>query len=114
MREFVILVYMFCQHHRSYKTVRRETFLPQECYRIRHVSDQTINKCFAYFRHICIRDTAKQPPVIGGEGDIVEMDKTMYGKDKYGKGDRRQEETVGVQGRVKTHRQVLHEAVSLQ
>ena len=23
MREFVILMYMFCQHHRSYKTVRR-------------------------------------------------------------------------------------------
>ena len=89
MREFVILMYMFCQHHRSYKTVRRETFLPQEGYQISHLSDQTINKWFAYFRHICIRDIANQPPVIGGEGDVVEMDETMCGKNKYGKGDRR-------------------------
>ena len=89
MREFVLLMYQFCEHHRSYQTVRRETFLPQPGYKVTHLSDQTICKWFAYFRHLCIEAIMNKPPVIGGEGDVVEMDETMCGKNKYGKGDRR-------------------------
>ena len=85
-REFVLIMYQFCQKHRSYETVRRETFLPQEGYKVTKLSSQTINKWFSYFRYLCVKDIQDRPPVIGEPGDVVEMDETLCGKRKYNKG----------------------------
>lgn len=82
-------MYQFCNHHKSYKTVVRETFLPLEGYKETHMSSQTINKWFSYFRYLCIQDGNENLTKIGGEGDVVEMDESMCGKCKYGLGDSR-------------------------
>ena len=80
MQDFVLLMYQFCNHHRTYKTVIRETFLPQDGYCVTKLSDQTINKWFAYFRYLCIEAISKTHSMIGGENDEIEMDETMCEK----------------------------------
>ena len=87
LREFVLLMYQFCENHRSYITVTRETCLPVEGYQNSKISSQTINKWFAYFRHLCVEDAKKNQMKIGAIGFIVEIDETMCGKLKFGLGD---------------------------
>ena len=42
--------YEFCNSHHTYNTVAKETFLPQEGCKETHLSRNTINKWFSYFR----------------------------------------------------------------
>ena len=87
LREFVLLMYQFCGHHKTYETVIKETHLPQPGYKETYLCGNTINKWFSYFRYLCMEDAMKNVQKIGGEDDVVEMDETMCGKMKYGKGD---------------------------
>ena len=89
LREFVILMYLFCTNHRTYNTVRKEAHVEIEGYKDVHLSSSTINKWFGYFRRLCVEDNKRFPMKIGGVGDIVEIDESMCGKLKYGKGDGR-------------------------
>ena len=89
LREFVILMYLFCNNHRTYKTVRNEAHVRIDGYKDVYLSFATINKWFGYFRRLCVEDNKKYPLKIGGCGDIVEIDESMCGKLKYGKGDGR-------------------------
>ena len=100
LHDFVLLMYQFCNSHRTYDTVAKETFLPQDGYKETHLSRNTINKWFSYFRLLCMRAQKKVVTKIGGEGDIVEMDETMCGKCKYGLGDGRKRRRAWVFGGV--------------
>ena len=42
---------------------------------------------FSYFRYIICKDYAKNHEKIGGEDDVVEIDESLCGKLKYGRGD---------------------------
>ena len=88
-REMVLLMYQFSDHHKTYQTVTKETFLPQSGYKETHLSCKTITKWFSYFRYLCMEDAKNNVVKIGGPDDVVEMDETMCGKMKYGKGDPR-------------------------
>ena len=85
LREFVLLMYQFCGHNKTYETVTKETHLPQPGYKETHLSGHTINKWFSYFRYLCMEDAKTNVEKIGGEDNVVEMDETMCGKMKYGK-----------------------------
>ena len=80
-------MYQFCNSHQTYDTVVKESFLPQTGYKETHLSSNTMNKWFSYFRLLCMRAQKKVTSEIGGGGDIVEMDETMCSKCKYGLGD---------------------------
>ena len=77
LHDFVLLMYQFCSSHRTYNTVIKETFLPQEGYKEKHLSRKTINKWFSYFRLLCMRAQKSSTTKIGGEGDVVESDESM-------------------------------------
>ena len=77
LHDFVLLMYQFCNSHRTYNTVIKETFLPQEGYKEKHLSRKTINKWFSYFRLLCMRAQKSSTSKIGGEGDVVELDESM-------------------------------------
>ena len=95
LREFVLLMYQFCGHHKTYETVIKETHLPQPGYKETYLCGNTINKWFSYFRYLCMEDAMKNVQKIGGEDDVVEMDETMCGKMKYGKEIQPREEDSG-------------------
>ena len=100
LREFVILMYLFCNNHRTYKTVRNEAHVRIDGYKDVYLSFATINKWFGYFRRLCVEDNKKYPVKIGGCGDIVEIDESMCGKLKYGKGDGRKRRRQWIFGGV--------------
>ena len=77
LHDFVLLMYQFWNSHRTYNTVIKETFLPQEGYKEKHLSRKTINKWFSYFRLLCMRAQKSSTTKIGGEGDVVESDESM-------------------------------------
>ena len=77
LREFVILMYLFCENHRTYKTVQKEACVKIEGYKDVKLSSATINKWFSYFRHLVIQDNKRYPAMIGGAGDVVEIDESM-------------------------------------
>ena len=77
LHDFVLLMYQFWNSHRTYNTVIKETFLPQEGYKEKHLSRKTINKWFSYFRLLCMRAQKSSTTKIGGEGDVVELDESM-------------------------------------
>ena len=74
LREFVLLMYQFCDNHKTYKTVRKDTHVKVDGYKDVKLSFATINKWFSYFRHLCVEDNKKIISKIGGEGDIIEID----------------------------------------
>ena len=78
LREFVILMYLFCDNHRTYKTVQKETCIEIEGYKDVKLSSATINKWFSYFRHLVVQDNKRYPAMIGGIGDVVEIDESMH------------------------------------
>ena len=100
LHDFVLLMYQFCNSHRTYDTVAKETFLPQDGYKETHLSRNTINKWFSYFRLLCMRAQKKVAKKIGGEGDIVEMDQSQCEKCKYGLGDSRKRRRAWIFGGV--------------
>ena len=77
LHDFVLLMYQFWNSHRTYNTVIKETFLPQEGYKEKHLSRKTINKWFSYFRLLCMRAQKSSTTKVGGEGDVVELDESM-------------------------------------
>ena len=77
LREFVILMYLFCENHRTYKTVQKEACIKIDGYKDVKLSSATINKWFSYFRHLVIQDNKRYPAMIGGVGDVVEIDESM-------------------------------------
>ena len=77
LHDFVLLMYQFCNSHQTYDTVVKESFLPQTGYKETHLSSNTMNKWFSYFRLLCMRAQKKVTSKIEGGGDIVEMDETM-------------------------------------
>jgi transposase len=89
LRTFIFLMYMFCNNHRTYETVQKETWIPVEGYKDTKVSSETINKWFTFYRHLCVEDAKRTVFKIGGENVIVEMDESMCGKLKFGLGDGR-------------------------
>ena len=51
------------------------------------MSTETICKWNKFFTYICCQDYEKNYQQIGGVNEIVEIDESMFGKLKYGRGD---------------------------
>ena len=100
LREFVILMYLFCNNHRTYNTVRNEAHVKIDGYKDVHLSSSTINKWFGYFRRLCVEDNKRFPVKIGGVGNVIEIDEAMCGKLMYGKGDDRKRRRQWIFGGV--------------
>ena len=89
LNRFVMLVYCFTQRNKTYSQVINECCLPNEAYADNSMSTTTVNRWFTYFRHLCSKDWLENLQKIGGKGTIVEIDESMFGKLKYGRGDGR-------------------------
>ena len=83
---FVMLVYSFAERNTTYKQTRKEACLPVEGYAENGMSNETVNRWYQYFRFLCNKDIKKRHSKMGGKGKIIEMDESMFGKMKYGKG----------------------------
>ena len=64
------------------------------------MSPTSINKWFSYFRLLCCKNWIENIEKIGGENCTVEMDESMFGKMKYGRGDGRKRRRAWVFGMV--------------
>ena len=83
---FVSLVYSFSAQNMTYKENKKEARLPPGDYADNGLSDKTLNKWNQYFRWLCAQDIKKKHKKVGGRSSIVEMDESLFGKLKYGKG----------------------------
>ncbi len=64
------------------------------------MSFETISKWNKYFTFICCQDYKAKFNKIGETGEIVEIDESMFGKMKYGRGDGRKRRKTWVFGGV--------------
>ena len=88
LERFVLLMYCFSDRNRTYKQIINEACLPcdpeyKEC----SMSTETVCKWNKYFTYICCKDYEQNYEQIGGVNEIVEIDESMFGKLKYGRGD---------------------------
>ena len=84
--KFVNLIYSFANQNTTYKTNRKEAYLSVDGYVDNELSDNTVNRWNKYFRWICSKDIKSRHRKIGGRSRIVEMDESLFGKMKFGKG----------------------------
>ena len=83
---FVNLAYSFSAQNMTYKENKKEARLPPGHYADNGLSDKTVNKWNQYFRWLCAQDIKKKHKKVGGRSMIVEMDESLFGKLKFGKG----------------------------
>ncbi|GFS82318.1 hypothetical protein TNCV_3340381 [Trichonephila clavipes] len=50
------------------------------------VNKNTVVDWYMFCREVCMVEGLKESEPLGGEGKIVEIDESMFGKMKYGKG----------------------------
>ena len=87
LERFVLLMWNFCEQSKTYNQICNDVCIPSEGYKDDFMSHETINKWNKYFRYICCIDVKiNMTEKIGGIDDIVEIDESMFGKMKYGKG----------------------------
>ena len=83
---FVNLAYSFSCQNMTYKENKKEAQLPPGDYADNGLSDKTVNKWNQYFRWLCAQDIKRKHKKVGGRSMVVEMDESLFGKLKYGKG----------------------------
>jgi transposase-like protein len=88
MDRFVLLMWNFCEKAKTYDQIVNDVCLPSDNYKDEMMSHETINKWNKYFRHIVCQEMKDQMDKIGGGNFIIEIDESMFGKCKYGKGNR--------------------------
>ena len=87
---FVILMWHFADRGKTYDQIMNAACLPSDPYYAENnMSRSTVAKWNQYFRYICSKDYEANKKQIGGEDMIIEIDESMFGKCKFGKGDRR-------------------------
>ena len=100
---FMVLVLLFADRGKTYKQIQNSACLPSDpAYKDNYMSTKTISKWNKFFMHICAKDYMKKGIKLGGdnEEDICEIDETMCGKMKFGKGDPRKRRRQWVFGGV--------------
>ena len=111
LNRFIMLVYCFTERNKTYSQVINECcrMQPNENYADNSMSTATVNRWFTYFRHLCCIDWLESLEKIGGKGSIIEIDESMFGKLKYGRGDGRVRRRAWVFGMVcrETNQHVL-------
>ena len=88
LERFVLLMFAFVHRGNTYTQIASDARLPttpgyKEC----SMSFSTISRWFKYFTYICGKDYDESDQKIGGKGEIVEIDESLFGKPKYSKGD---------------------------
>ena len=83
---FVNLIYSFAAQNTTYKTNKKEAYMPVDGYVDDELSGDTVNRWNKYFRWICSNDVKSNHRKIGGRSRIIEMDESVFGKMKFGKG----------------------------
>ena len=88
LERFVILMWHFADRGKTYEQIKNAACLPSDLrYTENGMSSETIAKWNKYFRYICVQDYKKNKGKLGGIGEICEIDETLCGKLKFGKGD---------------------------
>ena len=103
LERFMVLVWVFADRGKTYKQIQNSACLPSDpAYKDNYMSTKTISKWNKFFMHICAKDYMKKGIKLGGdnEEDICEIDETMCGKMKFGKGDPRKRRRQWVFGGV--------------
>ena len=87
LKRFVMMAYCFTQQNKTVAQTINECNLPDENYSDNSLSPDTVNRWFNYFRKLCLNDWLENVEKLGGENQIVEIDESMFGKMKFGRGD---------------------------
>ena len=88
LERFVMLLWNFTQRGKTYQKISNAANLPAQAHYVEDkLSPNSIAKWNKYFRYLCKEDYLKNRTKVGGKDRIVEIDETMCGKLKYGKGD---------------------------
>ena len=89
LKRFVGLLWSFSEDRgRNYKEIINGACMPiSGDYKDTLMSSKTVTKFFNYFSHIICKDYLKTRVKIGGPEDVVEIDETLCGKLKFGRGD---------------------------
>jgi transposase-like protein len=109
LNRFVMMIYCFTERNKTYAQTINECCLPSEDYRDCSMSPSSVNKWFTYLRSLCCKDWYENLSKLGGEGFVIEMDESLFGKLKYGRGDPTKRRRAWVFGMVcrKTGRVIL-------
>ena len=88
LERFVMLLWNFTERGKTYQQISNAANLPPQAHYVEDkLSPNSIAKWNKYFRYLCKEDYLKNRTKVGGKNRIVEIDETMCGKLKYGKGD---------------------------
>ena len=86
---FVIMMWHFTDRGKTYDQIMNACCIPSDpSYAENGMSRSTVAKWNQYFRYICGMDYEINKTQIGGVNVIIEIDESMFGKCKFGKGDR--------------------------
>ena len=90
LERFVMLMWTFADRGRTYAQIINGACLPSDPgYKENSMSSKTVAKYTKFFRYICVNDyKLNMKKKLGGVGEICEIDESMCGKCKFGKGDR--------------------------
>lgn len=103
LERFMMLIWVFADRGKTYKQIQNSACLPSDpSYVDNLMSSMTIAKWNKYFMYICVKDYKDNKEMLSGEEneDICEIDETMCGKMKFGKGDPTKRRGVWVFGGV--------------
>ena len=102
LKRFVGLIWSFSEDRgRTYNEVINGASMPSSGdYNDTLMSSKTLRKFYNYFCHIICKDYLKTKVKIGGPNDIIEIDESLCGKMKFGRGDRSKRRRAWVFGGV--------------
>ena len=90
LERFVMLLWAFSDRGRTFEQIINGACLPSDPgYKENSMSTKTVAKYNKYFRFLCEQDyKTNMKKKLGGPGKICEIDESMFGKLKFGKGDK--------------------------
>ena len=83
-----MLMWNFAERGKTYNQIMNGCCLPSDSeYKENFMSTKTVAKWNQFFRYLCVQDYQRNKGHIGKVGQICEIDESLFGKKKYGKGD---------------------------
>ena len=85
---FVMMMWNFSERGKTVAQTMNGCCLPCDSeYKDNAMSTKTVAKWNQFFRFICVQDYEKNRKPLGEIGQICEIDESLFGKKKFGKGD---------------------------
>ena len=85
---WILLMWNFAERGKTFQQIMNACCLPSDSeYKENFMSTKTVAKWNQFFRYLCVQDYQRNKKHIGEIGQICEIDESLFGKKKYGKGD---------------------------